>query len=70
LSADRFAIEPRPGPKPLDGFDKLTAGTLGALSLSKRVRPYSQLSERRFHLWSASHLHDPGQEPVSKRVLA
>ena len=26
--------------KPLDGFDKLTASTLGALSLSKRWRPY------------------------------
>ena len=27
--------------KPLDGFDMLTASTLGALSLSKRRRPYT-----------------------------
>jgi hypothetical protein len=28
----------RPADKPLDGFDRLTAGMLGALSLSKRRR--------------------------------
>ena len=33
LSADRLSSEPWPGHKPLD--------TLGALSLSKRVRPYT-----------------------------
>ena len=31
----------RSADEPLDGFDGLTASMLGALSLSKRVRPYT-----------------------------
>jgi hypothetical protein len=41
----RSSLGKRPAGKPLDGFDKLTAGMLGALSLSKRRRPYIPLHE-------------------------
>jgi hypothetical protein len=58
-----FPYETWPGGKPLDGFDKLTAGMLGALSLSKRRRPYTRFGDRQHHSRNTVRLHESSQAP-------
>jgi hypothetical protein len=78
LSADRFSDELRPGGKPLDGFDGLTASRLGALSLPavsssnlpKRRRPYTSFCVGERHSWYGARLHRSASDRRQRSTTA